>query len=319
VITTNLVSAVEALKNDEIVAIPTETVYGLAGNALSEIALKKIFALKKRPFNNPLILHIPDVSWLNELVTDVPDIALQLAEKFWPGPLTLVLKRKPHISDYITAGRDTVAIRIPNHPMALELLEKLDFPLAAPSANPFQSISPTCAQHVKDYFQQELRLILDGGSCANGIESTIIGFDEAGAVLLRHGSIPIHSIEQITGTLKYPMTNNINPEAPGMFSKHYAPKTPIYLTSAIDFDLELRLREGKCVGVLLFQEQELNIHVAQKEVLSSTGNAEEAARNLYAALQRLDQGKLDLILAQPAPATGLGISINDRLTRATNL
>lgn len=315
-ITTNLTSAIEALKNEEIVAIPTETVYGLAGNAFSEVALKKIFALKRHPFNNPLIIHIPDLSILNELVIDVPDIALQLAEKFWPGPLTLVLKRKSHLSDYISAGRDTVAIRIPNHPLAMELLKNLDFPLAAPSAYPFMAISPTSAQHVEDYFQHKLALILDGGTCDSGIESTIIGFEQAGAVLLRHGSIPIHSIEHITGTLKYPKLNIINSESPGMFSKHYASKTHIYLTSEIDFELTFWV--GKRIGVLLFQEQKLKMTVAQKEVLYSKGNNSEAAQNLYAALQRLDKGNLDIIVAQLAPAFGLGITINDRLNRESH-
>ena len=162
-ITTDLDTAKKALDANDIIAIPTETVYGLAGNAFSETAIKKIFELKQRPFYNPLIVHIKSAAYLNEVAFDVPEIAFQLAAKFWPGPLTLILKKLPKIPDLVTAGKETVGIRMPNHPLTLELLAKLDFPLAAPSANPFGSISPTSAPHVDNYFKETLEVILDGG------------------------------------------------------------------------------------------------------------------------------------------------------------
>jgi L-threonylcarbamoyladenylate synthase len=187
VTTTNIATAAQALIKDEIIAIPTETVYGLAGNAYSENALKKIFELKKRPFYNPLIVHIKSTQFLDMVATDIPDMARKLAEEFWPGSLTLVLKKQSHIPDIVTAGKETVAVRVPNHPVALALLEKLEFPLAAPSANPFGSISPTTAMHVSNYFKENLEIILDGGACQNGIESTIIGFENNQPILYRHG------------------------------------------------------------------------------------------------------------------------------------
>ena len=160
-ITKNIDKAITLLNQENIIAIPTETVYGLAGNIFSEIALKKIFELKKRPFNNPLIVHVKSIDQIQKIASEIPEIAFKLVEKFWPGPLTLVLKKQPHISDLVTANKDTVAIRMPNHKRTLELLQKLDFPLAAPSANPFGSISPTSSKHVLDYFNDKLELILE--------------------------------------------------------------------------------------------------------------------------------------------------------------
>ena len=208
-ITTDIKKAKKALKKNKLVAIPTETVYGLAGNAYDESALVEIFKLKNRPFYNPLIIHIKSASSITDVAIDIPESAMILAEKFWPGPLTLVLKKQPHISDLITAGKDTVAVRVPNHPVALELLDKLDFPLAAPSANPFGSISPTNADHVFNYFGGKLEVILDGGECEKGLESTIIGFEENQPILYRHGSISSEEIEKITGKLSTITTRNV--------------------------------------------------------------------------------------------------------------
>ncbi len=177
IISTDLSKAVELLNNEELVAIPTETVYGLAGNIFSEKAVKAIFETKERPFFNPLIVHIPNIDYLETIVEAVPEKAKLLAEAFWPGPITLVLKKKSIIPDLITGGKDTVAVRIPNHPLTLDLLSKLVFPLAAPSANPFNRISPTKAEHVESYFKDKIKMVLDGGACKSGIESTIIGFE----------------------------------------------------------------------------------------------------------------------------------------------
>jgi L-threonylcarbamoyladenylate synthase len=313
-ITTELNTAVKALINNEIVAIPTETVYGLAGNAFCESAIKKIFDLKKRPLYNPLIVHIKSASFLNTVALDIPDLAFKLAEEFWPGSLSLVLKKQTNIPDLVTAGKETVAVRVPNHPLTLSLLEKLDFPLAAPSANPFGSISPTSAAHVSNYFSDELAIILDGGECESGIESTIIGFENNLPVLYRHGSISIEDIEKIVGKVKINTHENSKPNAPGMLSRHYAPKTDTYLTN--DVEELLKTFPDKKIGLLLFQNELTQLKNIPKEILSKTGDVREAAKNLYAAMHRLDKCHLDIIIAEQLPNQGLGKTINDRLQRA---
>jgi L-threonylcarbamoyladenylate synthase len=190
----NLKKAINDLENDKLIAIPTETVYGLAANASSETAIKKIFTLKKRPESNPLILHIKSINYLKEIAENIPEKAMVLANNFWPGPLTLILVKKAHISELITSGKDTVAVRVPNHPLTLKLLENLNFPIVAPSANPYGSISPTSASHVEKYFKNHIDCILDGDKCEKGIESTIIGFRDNQPILYRYGAIPIEHI-----------------------------------------------------------------------------------------------------------------------------
>lgn len=314
-LTTDIYKAKEVLLKNELVAIPTETVYGLAGNAYSESALKKIFKLKNRPFYNPLILHISSVNYLKEVAVNIPKIALKLAEEFWPGPLTLVLQKKSHISDLITASKDTVAVRVPNHPVALALLNKLDFPIAAPSANPFGSISPTNAEHVFNYFGEAINVILDGGECEKGLESTIIGFENNNPILYRHGAISLEEIEKIVGKLIITTNSDNSPNAPGMLSRHYAPTTDTYLTNNI---AELiKCFEGRKIGLLLFKNHIQNKNIFHQEILSKSGDFNEAAKNLYAAMHRLDQNKLDVILAERLPDKGLGKTINDKLERAT--
>lgn len=313
-ITNDLQKAKEVLINNGVVAIPTETVYGLAGNAFSDIALKKIYQLKNRPFYNPLIVHIKSVEVLNQVVKDIPELALKLAYQFWPGPLTLILKKQDNISDIVTSGKDTVAVRVPNHPLTLSLLNILDFPLAAPSANPFGSISPTSAQHVLNYFNDELEVILDGGICQKGIESTIIGFQNNKPVLYRHGSISVEEIEECIGKITFHTTDNKAPNAPGMLSSHYAPKTNTYLVD--DVASAINSYKGKKIGLLLFSNKILGDFSLVQEVLSINGDLDEAATNLYAALHRLDNSNLDVIIAERFPNMGLGRAINDRLERA---
>jgi L-threonylcarbamoyladenylate synthase len=308
-------AAVAALQNNEIVAMPTETVYGLAGNAYSEVAVQKIFALKNRPHYNPLIVHIKSAHFLQQVAKNIPVVAIQLADAFWPGPLTLVLEKQDHIPDLVTGGKNTVGVRVPGHPIALELLEALDFPLAAPSANPFGSISPTTAKHVADYFTGRLDIILDGGSCDKGIESTIVGFENGEPILYRQGSTKTEDIEKITGVLKMRVhANNESVVAPGMLSKHYAPSTTTILTDDITSDIQKY--SGKRIGVLQLSPTTLPSFVIAVETLSQTGNLEEAAKNLYAAMHRLDHQNLDLIIAQKMPAVGMGLAINDKLERA---
>ncbi len=313
-ITTDLELVINSLKRGEIVSIPTETVYGLAGNALKEESIDQIFNLKKRPAFNPLIVHIPDVNFLDRVAENIPDPAKLLANHFWPGPLTLILKKKASIPNRVTAGKDTVAVRVPNHPLTLELLKKLPFPLAAPSANPFGSISPTLAIHVYKYFGDKIPFILDGGSCKSGLESTIIGFENETPVLYRHGALALEKIKEVIGPVKELIKNDQNPQAPGMLSKHYAPQTETIRSENM---LETIANfPNKKIGVLSFQKIELSEEITHQEILSEKGHLEEAARNLYAALHRLDQLQLELIVVPYFPNHGLGKTINDRLQRA---
>lgn len=313
-ITTNIDKAIAELINGEVVAIPTETVYGLAGNAFDQEAIKKIFTLKNRPFYNPLIIHIKSADYLHTIAEDIPEIAFEMAKYFWPGPLTLILKKQKYISNLITAGKDTVAIRVPNHPVALELLKKLEFPLAAPSANPFGSISPTSAEHVFNYFKKELKIILDGGDCEKGVESTIVGFEGNQLILYRHGSVSIEAIEAKFGKVIVATSNDKTPTAPGMLTRHYAPSTDTYLTNNVA-EL-LKEFEGKKIGLLLFNKAMNHPNVIVQEVLSEKSNLNEAAKGLYAALHRLDNSNIEIIIAERFPDEGLGKTINDRLERA---
>ena len=315
-ISTQIETASQILSKNGLVGIPTETVYGLAANAMNEFAVSKIFELKKRPSYNPLIVHIGHIDDLEKYTQNIPEIAYQLAKAFWPGPLTLVLEKKPLVPDLITAGKNTVGIRMPNHPVTLSLLKQLDFPLAAPSANPFMSISPTTAQHVEDYFGHKLPLILEGGPCEKGIESTIIGFENDTPVLYRLGSISEKAIEEICGPLNHIKTISKKPLAPGMLAKHYAPKTPTILTEEISPNILNNYKEKK-IGLLFFEKSNCNDSNYQIEILSKKANLEEAAKNLYAAMHRLDKLKLDVIIIEKLPNKGLGKSINDRLERAS--
>ncbi|MAB47073.1 MAG: threonylcarbamoyl-AMP synthase [Flavobacteriaceae bacterium] len=323
IISTDLSKAVKLLNNEELVAIPTETVYGLAGNIFSEKAVKAIFETKERPFFNPLIVHIPNIDYLETIVEAIPEKAKLLAEAFWPGPITLVLKKKSIIPDLITGGKETVAVRIPNHPLTLELLNQLDFPLAAPSANPFNRISPTKAEHVESYFKDKIKMVLDGGACKSGIESTIIGFENDEPIIYRLGSTSIEAIEAVVGAIEIKNSSaehgrgqeDVAPDAPGMLERHYAPKTKTILTShlkeAVEANKNLR------IGLLTYNDILNDDAIHFKIILSESKNLEEAASKLYDALHQLDQQDLDLIIAERLPDYGLGKSINDRLTRAT--
>ena len=313
-ITSDLNQVKTALINGDIIALPTETVYGLAANIYLDSALEKVFKLKKRPSHNPLIIHISNAGILEQIAKNIPAKARELANVFWPGPLTLVLEKQDQIPNRITAGKPTVAVRVPNHPIALQLLKSLNFPLAAPSANPFGSLSPTSAKHVALYFKEEINFILDGGPCFCGLESTIIGFENDKPILYRHGAISIEEIEKIIGPIKIKNQNSKNPSAPGMLTRHYAPKTQIQINE--DISLALAQNPDKKIGVLSFKKNKKIKTEIHQEVLSISGDLNEASKNLYAALHRLDQMNLDLIISSFFPEKGLGKTINDRLKRA---
>jgi L-threonylcarbamoyladenylate synthase len=311
----DILKAAEILSRDELVAIPTETVYGLAANIYSDSAIKKIFELKKRPFFNPLIVHIHSMEQVMELAVDFPEKAQQLAKAFWPGSLTLILKKQAAVPDLITAGSNTVGIRMPHHDLTLKLLKSLPFPVAAPSANPFTHISPTTAQHVKNYFDGALEMVLDGGDCKNGIESTIVGFENKEVVVYRLGSISIEDIRAVVGNVTLKNNKDKAPNAPGMLEKHYAPRTKTYLVENIaNF---IAQHPDQKIGLLLHIKESKELEVAKTIYLTETGDLKEAASKLYSAMHELDKLDLDLIVAQRLPDTGLGKSINDRLERAT--
>ncbi|MBL0232314.1 MAG: threonylcarbamoyl-AMP synthase [Chitinophagaceae bacterium] len=314
-ISTDISKAADLLKAGEVIGLPTETVYGLAGNIFNETAIRKIFSVKQRPFYNPLIVHLAGIDRLDQVAKGIPGIAIKLAEKFWPGPLTLLLQKQSAVPDLVTAGKTTVAVRVPDHRLALALLKRIDFPLAAPSANPFGCISPTTAKHVDDYFGDNIPLVLDGGPCRNGVESTIIGFNDGEAILYRHGAIPMEEIEKITGKLKVYVKEENAPDAPGMLSKHYSPRTPTILTDNIQ--QVLKEHAGKKMALLLFNKKRNEYDPALQWVLSPGSRLEEAASNLYAMLHTLDELKVDLIICEKMKEEGLGITMNDRLVRAS--
>lgn len=313
-ISTDISLAVQHLNEKGIIGFPTETVYGLAGNAFETDAIHKIFDVKKRPTFNPLIVHIKGIEDLVHVAQEIPPMAYELAAAFWPGPLTLILKKQPHIPDLVTANQETVAVRVPNHPVALTLLKQLEFPLVAPSANPFTSISPTSAQHVEAYFGNQISMVLEGGECAAGIESTIIGFDNNKVVVYRLGALALEEIEKVAPVTLYNKKNK-QPIAPGMLWKHYAPKTDFILTRNVQEELDWY--SGRRIGLLLFNSFLPQLDRENQIVLSAESDLKVAASKLYDAMHQLDKMKLDVIIAERLPEYGLGVSINDRLARAS--
>ncbi len=301
------------LENDQLVAIPTETVYGLAGNAFSEIAVAEIFSVKNRPHFDPLIIHTYNIEKIEEWVTEIPGKAFDLAQKFMPGSLTLLLNKKEVIPDLVTAGMDKVAVRIPNHPLSLELLKNLNFPLAAPSANPFGYISPTSAFHVNQQLGTKISYILDGGEAKIGIESTIIGFEEGQPVVYRLGGISLEEIEKVIGKIKTIHLSSSNPKAPGMLKSHYSPRKKLFIN---DFNILSEKYTPEQIGVLAFNNYLDKIPKENQVILSSTSDFSEAARNLFSALRKLDNFNVDIIFAELLPEIDLGRAINDRLRRA---
>lgn len=303
--------AKKLLLQGELVGIPTETVYGLAANALNPEAVTQIFVAKERPSFDPLIVHVASIDQVQKFVTAIPEKAKQLARHFWPGPLTLVLPKQSIIPDIVTSGLPTVGIRCPDHDLTRQLLSELPFPLAAPSANPFGYVSPTTAEHVNNQLGLKLKYILDGGACRIGLESTIIGFENDQPVIYRRGGISEEEISTVIGKVTHKLTAS-NPIAPGQLDSHYAPSKRFFLG---DIDKLKKDQVGKKVGVLHFKG-DFDSSVQGHLVLSKTGNLEEAARNLFAALRQFDQMDIEVILAEPAPDFGIGKAINDRLKRA---
>jgi L-threonylcarbamoyladenylate synthase len=298
------------LEQGEVVAIPTETVYGLAGNALNESAVARIFQVKNRPSFDPLIVHLPDIEAATLYTEAMPEKAVRLAEAFWPGPLTLILKKKSIIPDIVTSGLETVGIRCPDHSLASALLEIIDFPLAAPSANPFGYVSPTSAIHVNEQLGEQISYILDGGNCEVGIESTIVGFETGSPVVYRMGGLNIEAIEKIVGPVNVQSHSVSNPVAPGQLKNHYAPGIKVIIGNLEEL---LQQYPAHTSGLLSFTR---DFNSPYQFILSRTGSMEEAARNLFRALREFDKMPIEVILAEFVPEAGLGRAINDRLRRA---
>ncbi len=294
----NISHAAALLKEGKVVAFPTETVYGLGADASNPIAVAKIFEVKGRPLHNPLILHFASRSEIIPWVKEMPIAVSALLAQFSPGPFTILLPRSEKVPDIVTAGLDRVAVRIPSHPVARSLIQKLGNPIAAPSANRFQSISPTTAAHVEESLGSGVDLILDGGPCTVGLESTIVGYEGEQLCVYRLGGLSLEEIEAKAGPVQLITENRIRPDAPGMLEAHYAPKTPLY------FGMVDPLPEGRGAKLCL-------------QDLSPTLDLKEAAVRLYDAMRKLDRVGLDWIIAEPFPDQGLGMAINDRLRRAS--
>ncbi len=307
--------AAKLLKQEQVVAIPTETVYGLAGNALSARAVAQIYTVKNRPSFNPLIIHTSALDRLLPYVKNVPDAAHRLAEEFWPGPLTLLLEKTSHVPDMVTAGSERVAARVPRHPLAQQLLSGLDFPLAAPSANLSGYVSPTTAAHVAEQLEGKIPYILDGGPCAVGVESTIVGFENGRVVVYRWGGVTQEELQQCVGaaiSVVFYAPAGSTP-APGMLASHYAPRQPVIIGELADL---LNQYSAERVGLLTFRDTYPQVTAQHQIVLSPTGDLAEAAQRVFAALRCLEKLPITHILAETVPNRGIGRAINDRLRRA---
>jgi L-threonylcarbamoyladenylate synthase len=328
VISTDRDAAVELLRKDELVGLPTETVYGLAANALDPIAVAKIFQAKERPHFDPLIVHLPNREWLEKIV-HVPagdrQLIGKLADKFWPGPFTIVLPKREIVPDIVTAGLDTVAVRISSHRVFAEIVGELDEPLAAPSANRFGRVSPTTAQHVLNELNGRIPLIVDAGPTEHGLESTIVAVRDGRIAVLRCGPITDEQLSQFPEVSSVVATQKIS--SPGQFPSHYAPKTPLRL---IDNGENFFPQKNQRVGLLAWHASRSDLQLAERRTrdrrslkfaavrsLSERQDLREAAANLFRHVRELDALGLDLIVAERVPSLGLGAAIMDRLERAS--
>ena len=309
----NIFLASEMIKKGKVVAFPTETVYGLGANAFNPSAVALIFEVKRRPKFDPLIVHISNYQMLELIAKEVPKDIEKLIQIFWPGPLTVVLPKKDMVPALTTAGLPTVAVRMPQHPVALRLISLSDTPIAAPSANPFGKLSPTRAEQVLKGLKDKIDLILDGGPTPIGIESTIIKEEDGEIYLLRPGSISVEDIEKIIEKkVKFREIPKI--EAPGSFPSHYAPSTPLFILKRKKIPEKLL---GKKIGILAFSSKPDYGNFQEVKVLSEKGDLKEAAKNFFSYLHELDSLNLDLILAEKVPKKGLGMAIMDRLKKAS--
>jgi L-threonylcarbamoyladenylate synthase len=306
-----IAEAADTIRRGGLVAFPTETVYGLGANALDARAVARVFEVKARPTFDPLIVHVASLADLPRVAQPTDPRVRVLAERFWPGPLTLVLPRRPEVPDIVTAGLDTVGVRVPGHAAAHALLVAAQTPIAAPSANPFGYVSPTTAAHVAERLGAAVDLILDGGPCRVGVESTILSLAVDPPVVLRPGGVSREQLEAALGRRLEVASAAGKPLAPGQLPKHYATRTPLRIVAGP----AVPPAAGR-VGLVAFSRSSASDGFAAVEVLAEDGSPATAAANLFAALRRLDALSLDLIVAERCPETGLGLAIMDRLRRA---
>jgi len=307
-----LSQAVDALRQGEVIGLPTETVYGLAADAMNIEAVRKIFALKGRPVDHPLIVHIADSAQISNWATDIPEEAFVLAQHFWPGPLTMILSKLPSVPDVVTGGQDTVGLRCPAHPLALTLLQQLNSGVAAPSANRFGHISPTSAQHVRDEFGAAVPIVLDGGECAVGIESTIIDLSGDTPNILRPGIISQTEIEAVIGPIAS-LGHKNSPRVSGSLAAHYAPRTPMQMLprDTLVSEYSRHTQRGIHCEVLC-----LDAIPAGMNGLCLSNEYHAYAHGLYAAMRELDSRGADLLLMEKTPQNSQWLAVNDRLNRA---
>jgi L-threonylcarbamoyladenylate synthase len=308
-------TAVQALRDGELVAFPTETVYGLGANAQNPAAVRKIFEVKGRPSNHPVIVHLDSPRFLHRWVREVPETAMKLAERFWPGPFTMVMPRAANVHDVVTGGQDTVAIRVPSHPMAQQLLTAFGGGIVAPSANRYGRLSPTRAEHVREELGEQVRVVLDGGECQIGLESTIIAFQGQSVRLLRPGAITAPQIRQVIGELLIGADVE-SPRVPGGTSSHYAPTTPMTIVPPGEIDARAAaLSEGGRRVAVLAQRLPLKAH---KYVtwINAGRRPEQYGHDLYTNLRTLDKAGCQQILVQDVPEGERWTAIRDRLVRA---
>jgi L-threonylcarbamoyladenylate synthase len=311
---TELAAALAALRAGEVIGMPTETVYGLAGDARNDAALKRIFETKRRPADHPLIVHLADADALDSWASTVPESARRLAAAFWPGPLTLILRRAAMVSDLVTGGQDTIGLRVPDHPLALALLRAFGGGLAAPSANRFGHVSPTTAQHVRDEFADAVPIVLDGGPCRVGIESTIVDLSAATPRILRPGQIRADAIARVLGAPIAVGAAHSSPRVSGSLASHYAPDTPAERVPHARLDSVIRsaLGSGESIRVLALRHLPDGVHG-----LVMPNEPEQYARHLYAALRALDAEGAERLLIELPPDTPEWLAVHDRIARAT--
>jgi L-threonylcarbamoyladenylate synthase len=299
-----------------LVAFPTETVYGLGANALDRAAVARIFAAKGRPTTNPLIVHVPDIDAAQVLVAPWPSTAQQLAERFWPGPLTLVLPRRPSVPDVVTAGGPTVAVRVPAHPVALALLRACRLPLAAPSANRSSALSPTRAEHVVSGLADRIDLVLDAGPTPGGLESTVLDLTGPRPRLLRPGLVTLPELQAIVGPIaQFAASRSDTLRSPGLLAKHYSPRTPLELAHDAAPRVLALLAQGLRVGWVTFGDR-ASEGVDNAVIVPMPRDVEGYSAQLYATLHALDEEKLDCIVVDLPPSTDAWLAVHDRLRRA---
>ncbi|MDE6933134.1 MAG: threonylcarbamoyl-AMP synthase [Oscillospiraceae bacterium] len=317
-------AAAAILRDGGLLGIPTETVYGLGADGLNAEAVRHIFEAKGRPQDNPLILHIPDASWLSRYCHDVPDSAYALAERFWPGPLTMILPRREIVPDAVTCGLDTVGVRCPNHPVTLEIIRAAAVPVAAPSGNRSGRPSPTCARHMLEDMEGRIDAIVDGGPCGVGVESTIIDLTVTPPRLLRPGGLPLEELREVLGEIAVdkavlsPLAAGEKPRAPGMKYRHYAPNAPVTVVTGPGEGTARYIREraGEHTGVICFDEFAEAFPNCVVEPIGSAADKAEQARRVFDALRAFDGTAVTAIYAQCPGDAGLGLAVANRLKKA---